>query len=417
MIVSRLKLAGTRVIETAEFTFGLGLNLIAGPNGAGKSTALEALSVGLSQVSKRVNGLRGAGTGFTTEDINASWDALTVEMNVEIDGRSYPYLHLQPREAVAARSGRSDIPREQAINTPTVSRFTDSLPPILAGDSDQHPIALFFSTRRSLPSDRAPNRSASAGGYRTAFADAFSHRELRLGEFASWLRAETALSEETLFPRTEILEAFEDTIQRFLPGYTDIRVTDDSRPRLIVSKNDMDIPVDQLSDGERGILALVFDLTRRLAQANPGVSDPASVGRGVVLIDEIDLHLHPRWQREIVTRLPETFPNLQFIATTHSPQIIGEVRPERVQIMGYGPVFSPWHSFGVDSSRILEEVMDTPPRTEKVQSMLRQLSDRMEEDDHEAARSVTEQLSQLLGDNDPEVVRARTFLDFMADDE
>ena len=104
-------------------------------------------------------------------------------------------------------------------------------------------------------------------------------------------------------------------------------MTDEPKPQLLIEKQGAVIPVAKLSDGERGMLALVFDLTRRLAQANPNLDDPAAEGVGVVLIDEIDLHLHPEWQRTIVTNLPETFPRLQFIATTHSPQVIGEVLP------------------------------------------------------------------------------------------
>ena len=165
------------------------------------------------------------------------------------------------------------------------------------------------------------------------------------------------------------------------------------------------------------MLALVFDLTRRLAQANPDLDDPAAEGIGVILIDEIDLHLHPKWQRTIVKNLPEAFPGLQFIATTHSPQVIGEVLPDRIQIMGEGPVFSPTHSYGVDSSRVLEEIMDAPPRTAAIQDLLTKLSDHVDAEDYAAARTATDELRSKLGDNDPEVLRAQTLLEFLADDE
>ena len=78
----------------------------------------------------------------------------------------------------------------------------------------------------------------------------------------------------------------------------------------------------QLSDGERGILALVLDLTRRLAQANPHLDDPAAEAEAVVLIDEIDLHLHPTWQRTIMAYLSERFPRTQFVVTAHSPLVV-----------------------------------------------------------------------------------------------
>jgi predicted ATP-binding protein involved in virulence len=95
-------------------------------------------------------------------------------------------------------------------------------------------------------------------------------------------------------------------------------------PRLLVDKNGISLDLGQLSDGERSFLAMVADLCKRLCQANPRI-DPLS-GQGVVLIDELELHLHPTWQREAAEKLRTTFPNLQFIVTTHSPFIVQTAR-------------------------------------------------------------------------------------------
>ena len=161
-----------------------------------------------------------------------------------------------------------------------------------------------------------------------------------------------------------ILEALDLAVERFLPEYGQLELGTEGEPLMLISSGTNKIPVRHLSDGERGVLALVLDLTRRLAQANPELDDPASEARAVVLIDEIELHLHPKWQRRIVRNLTEAFPKCQFIATTHSPQVIGEVEHSRIQIISDGMVYSPSHSFGVDSSRVLEEIMDANPRTE-----------------------------------------------------
>ena len=111
---------------------------------------------------------------------------------------------------------------------------------------------------------------------------------------------------------------------------------------LMINQGKIELDVGQLSDGERGMLALVLDLARRLSQANPSLDDPLSEGHALVLIDELDLHLHPKWQRQIVHKLTKTFPRCQFIATTHSPQVIGEVPHERIQIISDGDkVYSP----------------------------------------------------------------------------
>lgn len=188
-------------------------------------------------------------------------------------------------------------------------------------------------------------------------------------------------------------------------------------PRFEIDRLPESLDVLQLSDGERGSLALVLDLTRRLAQANPKLHDPASESEAVVLIDELELHLHPKWQRTILESLAATFPKCQFIATTHSPQAIGEVEHDRIQIISDGQVYAPTHSYGVDSSRVLEEIMDAEPRAKDVQDLLTEISKVIGRQDFVRAHQLLAQLIEQLGENDPEVTRIRTLLDFMEGEE
>jgi len=416
MIVTRLKLANVRAVEAAEFSFKPGLNLIVGVNGVGKTTALESLAVSLAAVSRHVNKLKGPVHGFAASDLRAGTEALTVDAEVTIGDKAFTYVIHQPRETAVAQAGKAGLPREQTVETPAKATFVGAKPPLADGKKVLRPLAVLFSTRRAVPSDRAATKTAAKGGHAAAFAEAFSARELRLGEFAAWMRAQSALAKE-IPGSARVLAAFEKAVSRFLPGYSNLRVGDGETPRLLIDRGGVELPVRQLSDGERGSLALVLDLTRRLAQANPALDDPAAQGPGVVLIDEIDLHLHPKWQREIVRNLPDAFPKLQFIATTHSPQVIGEVQQDRIQVMGRGPVFSPTHSFGVDSSRVLEEIMDASPRSPEVQTLLDDLSRRVAEKNLEAASAIVAELSAKLGESDAEVVRARTLLDFLGGEE
>jgi predicted ATPase len=412
MIVTRLKLANVRAVEAAEFTFKPGFNLIVGVNGVGKTTALESLAVSLAAVSRQINKLKGPLHGFAPSDIRAGTETLTVESELKIAEELYTYVHHQPRETAVAPMGKDGLPREQTVATPAKATFVGERPPVADGKKVLRPLAVLFSTRRALPSERAATKSAAKGGHAAAFAEAFSTRELRLGEFAAWMKAQAALAKET--PKSaRVLAAFEKAVRRFLPGYSNLRVNDDDAPLLLIDRRGIALPVRQLSDGERGSLALVLDLTRRLAQANPQLDDPAANGTGVVLIDEIDLHLHPKWQREIVRSLPDAFPKLQFIATTHSPQVIGEVEHERIQVMGRGAVFSPTHSFGVDSSRVLEEIMDAPSRSPEIQTLLDRLSKTIADKNLDEATALVAELSVNLGEDDAEVLRARTLLDFL----
>ena len=136
-----------------------------------------------------------------------------------------------------------------------------------------------------------------------------------------------------------------------------------------------------------------------------------------MLIDEIDLHLHPTWQRQIVHKLTTTFPRCQFIATTYSPQVIGEVEYDCIQIIADGEIYSPTHSFGVDSNRVLEEIMDAPPRTPEVEELLRKISQEVGKQQYDNARGLLVRLVDRLGENDPEVTRITTLIDFMEGEE
>jgi predicted ATP-binding protein involved in virulence len=123
---------------------------------------------------------------------------------------------------------------------------------------------------------------------------------------------------------------------------------------MFIDKQEKPFKLGQLSSGEKRLLMLVTDLARRLAIANPGLGENALEGEGIILIDEIDLHLHPQWQRRVLPALTQTFPNCQFIVTTHSPQVLSEVPRESVFILEDGKLLeSSPHTRGRDSNSIL----------------------------------------------------------------
>ena len=413
MIVTGLKVANLRAIAAAEFRFRPGLNLIVGVNGVGKTSVLDALAVCLSAVVKQTNKLRGRAEAFARDDIRIGAEALTVECAVRLGDREHGYLVHKPRETSVPQEKKAGMPREQVHDTPEKVGFVGQPPvPVSGNEVGGRPLAVLFSTRRAVPSARAPSKTVAAGGIAGAFADAFASRELRLGEFAAWLKVQEALQEERP-AAARVLAACEEAVVRFLPGYRNLRQVGEKRPELWIDQEETAIPVRQLSDGERGILALVLDLTRRLSQANPGLADPASEAEAIVLIDEIDLHLHPRWQRQIVHNLTTAFPRCQFIATTHSPQVIGEVSHEHIQIIADGQVYSPSHSFGVDASRVLEEIMDADPRARTIKDLLAEISQAIGQQRYDHSRKLIAKLAQQIGEGDPEVTRLRTLLDFV----
>ena len=419
MNIKTLELTDVRAIRSAKLHFHPGFNVIAGVNGVGKTTILDALAVCCSAVARRAIRLRRYGTYFKDDDIRLGASALQTECEFVSRSAEFRFSVLRSRD-VAPANEMEEWSRETSTKSdnPTMEVFLGKVPAKGDGETPRDGLlTVLYSINRSVATGREPGEGSAAGTGAAAFAKAFSvRRGLELGEFAAWMRVQLALA-STRPEAQRMLTALEDAVDRFLPDYSNLHPAQEGEGQsLLIDHDGQSLPVSWLSDGERGVLALVLDLTRRLAQANPSLSDPAAEAEAVVLIDELELHLHPAWQRRIVHDLSNTFPRCQFIATTHSPQVIGELEPDRVQIMADGEVYSPAHSFGVDSSRVLEEVMDAHARNFEIQELLQRISGRVGDDRYSDARNLLDQLAARIGEGDPEVTRVRTLLDFLEDE-
>ena len=379
-----------------------------GDNGAGKTTVLEALAVCVSEY------VRASAGGpdvrpFKKDAIRIGAASLDVECGFVGNGSSYRFVLHKHR-------GQKGGKREFIGNQPAGGAGKEDGSGAGAGCTDRakwegRPLGVLYSTARAVPRERPPR---SLGARSVAYKDALLDREVGLGYFASWLSMKQSIDVEG---NQQALTAVQSAVRRFLPGYDNLRLSGADDPVLLIDRRGETLAVRQLSHGERGILAVMLDLTWRMGHLNSELTDPADEAGAVVLIDEIDLHLHPKWQRQIARKLTETFPRCQFIATTHSPQVIGEVEHDRIQIIAEDGVYSPTHSFGVDSSRILEEIMDANPRTEEVLDLLAQIKEEIDEDALGRARRSLNRLIDQVGCRDAEVTRVRTLLDFMEDGE
>ncbi|MBQ3628941.1 MAG: AAA family ATPase, partial [Bacteroidaceae bacterium] len=151
------------------------------------------------------------------------------------------------------------------------------------------------------------------------------------------------------------LDTFRRAMRVFMPEYTRVRVR--RKPlRMVLEKDGEELNVAQLSDGEKIYLALIGDLCRKLVLANPSLEDPLQ-GGGIVLIDEVDLHLHPKWQGEVANNLMDVFPNVQFIITTHSPQVVNRVPTECLRVLNNGEVANADYGYGLPTEVVLKDIM------------------------------------------------------------
>jgi predicted ATP-binding protein involved in virulence len=171
-----------------------------------------------------------------------------------------------------------------------------------------------------------------------------------------------------------------------------------------------ELSLQMLSDGYRTMLALVMDFARRMAQANPHLAEPLEA-EAILLVDEIDLHLHPLWQQTVIPSFRRAFPQTQLILTSHSPQVLTTVEAEKIFIVettGIRPCPAP--TYGARSSDVVAEVLGLkslrPPGNEiaeKISSLFRALdTGKLEE-----AKGLRAELeSWAKGFPEPDLVRA-----------
>lgn len=153
---------------------------------------------------------------------------------------------------------------------------------------------------------------------------------------------------------------------------------------------------ENLSDGQRAVIGLVADIARRMCLLNPQLGqDVTTKTPGIVLIDELDMHLHPKWQRIITQGLQTAFPALQFIVASHSPQVLGELQPEQIILLRPEGTSHPQVSYGLDSSQVLEEIMGATARSPGVEVALTRLFATLERNELDSAREQLNALSEL----------------------
>lgn len=372
MHIKTLKLQNFRGIEDINISLDPHLTLFVGTNGTGKSSVLEAINILLSWILARIRNEKGSGQPIREIDIHniANFALLKIETN-EI-------AHWQ---LVKAKQRRPKPTQNSELQQ--VSQYAKNIQQLLI-NHDGLPLFVCYPTNRAVLDIPLRIRRKHEFSQLEAYEDALI-TGVNFRHFFEWFRNREDLElEQLLIMRNELtntqysdpqLEAVRDALSKFLPELSKFRVRRNPL-RLCATKYRREIRIDQLSDGEKCLIALIGDLARRLAIANPRLEKPLE-GSGIVLIDEIDLHLHPAWQRLVIRQLTHVFPNCQFILSTHSPQILGEVEGKCIRLLkqdektGEITCYTPKQALGLDSTAILQELMGTEERDIATKQLVR----------------------------------------------
>jgi len=317
MKISKLKLRNFRKFEDYVFSFHPKFTVIIGDNASGKSSILDALSIMLGTYLLR-SGVSTGRSGIKKDEARL----IVTEKDEQV--------FLEPQKDVfiqaigSLRDEKIDWKRnigDKGKNAKNlIQKGVDDLNKVSKGKDIEIPVLLYYGTGRlwnkhsRIQLGKPDSRTA---GYRNCL-DLKSEHEL----FERWFKR---LELASLQKKKEIgaLEAVREAVKNCVPGSKNFYFDISSDCLMIEMEKEGLCPFNNLSDGYRNMVAIVADIAHRASRLNPHFGkDAAKEASGVVLIDEIDLHLHPKWQRQVVGDLKKTFPKLQFIVTTHSPFII-----------------------------------------------------------------------------------------------
>jgi len=306
-----------------ELDFGRRLTILVGENGSGKTTVLDAVSIGLGAVLTLLPKV--SGITFKKTDIQQKSNTKAAFTRIRIETFSDLFWDRTERRD-KSKNTISSIPPSvgllklrEFINNNVIDPFNEDKDFIL-------PVYSYYGVSRALLDVPLRRRGFPKTHQRFESLENSLNAISRFKSAFVWFynkeNEEQRLQKEVrdFDAKLPQLETVRNAIIKFFPGVTEPHILLNPL-RFAVKMNNEVLDIMQLSDGYKTLLSLVVDLSTRLTLANPKMDNPL-LAPATVLIDEIDLHLHPQWQRKIIGDLLNTFPNTQFILTTHSPYIL-----------------------------------------------------------------------------------------------
>ena len=431
--LKKVILRNFRCFERLEVDLHERLTVIVAPNGGGKSTILDAVAQVLSVFvgrfgDKMWQAVRNDDTRVVRKEDGTRTMVMpsTIAVTLDVDG--------QPQEWGRCLTG---IDGQHVPQLELAMEYGDKLLDVLRSEQPSTavtlPVVAYYGSKRTVAMEKY---TVSFGEGNAALMREQGYANCLTGNanvniFRTWYgkaafaesKVQHMLGQQPVAPADKQLalrsRAVKETVNQVLSGSSkDWRYWLDYFPALdmvgvLDTEQKVELGLQQLSDGVQCMISLAGDLAARCAVLNPQFgADAPKQTPGIVMIDEIDLHLHPSWQQRVLPDLMRAFPNTQFIVTTHSPQVLSTVRKEHIRILtASGTVISPEDgTYGAESSRILEEVFCVHSRPQGIDTVkdLRAYLALVEAGKAKAPEAVSlrEQLNLSLGKHDPDLLTA-----------
>ncbi|CAG0957282.1 hypothetical protein PLCT2_00548 [Planctomycetaceae bacterium] len=458
MKLKKVELTQFRCFEHVSVQLRPDVTVIVGANAAGKTSILDGIALGLQQFVQILGGLskKKARTGVTSlqpsdimvtstskDQVKARKDfvLLRVEANDYYGVENFPtktesgelralewadYLRFTPPNRFTQDSkGSTGMPELRGYFSALWGEVRKSSPTTLI----PFPVVGYYRASRRVEGMPHLGNILSVNPSRSDAYQGALNAGANFGSMCQWFyvrendelrkRAKKAQGENVEFMD---LKAARAAIKATMPRVESVYF-DGNPPKLTVDFSQQDgtakpLELEELSDGYRSMLAMVLDFARRLALAHPNWPNPLEAP-GILMIDEIELHLHPRWQQEVIPSLRRVFPNTQLILTTHSPQVLSTVQREHILVLGsehrlesLPPTVG---TYGAENSRVIAEVLGVSPRPQNVNTvaLLSKYLAMVEEDKAESKKGLQlrKELDDQLGKFDPDLMAADLRID------
>ena len=419
MWIEKLELQNIKCFENKTFEFSPGFNLIIGKNGTGKTSIIDALLFTFSNID------------ITKAEINPekivsrkSKNVNSSTPNIEFIFPSIIKASINPLNIFSLKIGDSftcQILDKQGAYTGHASVSTYNF----LSSFQNYPVIALYKTSRRVHTEKIPIESTLSTTKRIDGYTSWHNIDVNFKQIYLWIKT-LEISALQRQQKNPLLESIRSAIKTCMPHDQIAHVYYDLLINEICVQDNLDNikPFDLLSDGQSSILSIVMDIAIRCAILNPHLGEETLYQTpGIVIIDEIDLHLHPAWQMRIVDDLKRTFPKIQFIATTHSPLIIQSLKPEdgdRLIDLNDPDTVPDYEYSGRSPEDILEEGMgiEMPQRSHRWKEMYHaaeeyyELLDKAESADETERLALREKLDTLMipYDNNPAYAAYTSFL-------
>lgn len=326
MKLSKVEIFNYRSFDHLSISIGDRLTLFLGENGAGKTNVLDGIAVGLGAIATMLPEV--AGISFKKTDLR------------QVHNKKAPFTRviLASDEGVVwgRTEKRDNLPNTlkeipKTIGLTSLKKYINNTLDKIDADGweEELPLFVYYGVSRALIDPPLRRRGFPKTYSRfhalTGALEATSRFRSAFKWFYAKEQEELRLQRDRRDFNVKLpeMQAVREAIETIFPGIKNPRI--ETNPlRLVVDQNEEKLNITQLSDGYKTMLALVIDLTTRMALANPHLKNPLQA-EAIVMIDEVDLHLHPEWQRRVLADLLRVFPQAQFIVTTHSPYIVESI--------------------------------------------------------------------------------------------